>query len=189
MLTTERLVLRQWQGADAEPFAALNADPAVMRHFPAALDRAQSDAAIDRYQQHIQLKGFGFWATALKSTGAFIGFIGINTLKPYLPMAPGIEIGWRLAQPFWHQGYATEGARAALDHAFNALAIAEVWAITTQTNVASQAVMLRLGMRDTQTTFMHPDLPAEHPLALHRTYRISAAHTHTAQKAEPESRG
>ena len=99
-LTTDRLLLRQWRAADREPFATLNADPVVMRHFPTRLSREESDAFADRNEAGIAERGWGLWAVEILATGAFAGFIGLQPLRPVLPFAPGVEIGWRLAAPF-----------------------------------------------------------------------------------------
>ena len=120
-LRTGRLVMRRWQDGDREPFAALNADPHTMRFFPGTLDRAASDAMIDRLEERFEAQGFGMWALEIASTGQFIGFTGLNPLPAGMPGGGGTEVGWRLARAAWHHGYATEAARAALDVAFGIL--------------------------------------------------------------------
>lgn len=115
---TERLRLRQWLPADREPFAALNADPRVMAFLPSRLTRTESDALADRCQHLIQQQGWGLWATTLKASDQFIGFVGLHRPSPQLPCSPGVEIGWRLAFDYWGQGLATEAARAALQVGF-----------------------------------------------------------------------
>ena len=72
-LETPRLLLRQWRAADREPFAALNADPIVMAHFPAPLTREASDTMADRCERLIAERGWGAWAAEIKATGEFIG--------------------------------------------------------------------------------------------------------------------
>lgn len=172
MLETQRLILRQWQDRDLPAFAALNADPEVMRHFPNCLTRAQSDAGALRARQHIDEHGWGFSACELKSTGEFIGFVGITHIKPHLPCAPGVEIGWRLARAHWRQGYASEAARACLQFAFEQLNLEQVLAFTSRGNLASQAVMHKIGMHNTGRDFLHPDLDAAHPLAPHLLFAV-----------------
>lgn len=175
MLDTQRLRLRQWQDSDLPAFAALNADAEVMRHFPKCLSRAESDAGALRARQHIEEYGWGFCACELKSTGEFIGFVGITHIKPHLPCAPGVEIGWRLARHFWRQGYAAEAALACLHFAFQQLQLAEVLAFTTRCNLASQGVMTKIGMHNTGRDFLHPDLPTDSPLQHHLLYAINAS--------------
>src|SRR5580658_6980018 len=100
-LRTERLLLRPWREQDREPFAAINADQAVMEHFPATLSRDRSDALATRIDEHIQRLGYGFWAAELPGRSPFIGFIGIVAADEAMPFAPTIEIGWRLARAHW----------------------------------------------------------------------------------------
>lgn len=173
-LETSRLRLRLWRDEDFAPFAALNADPQVMAHFPATLDRAESDVLAARCQSLIEAQGWGFWATEIKASGDFIGFVGLHRPIAELPFSPCVEIGWRLARPFWGQGYASEAARAALSFAFNDLALAEVVAFTSLENRRSQAVMERLGMRRAEN-FEHPALPPGHPLREHCLYRLAVS--------------
>lgn len=173
-LETSRLRLRPWRDEDFAPFAALNADPQVMAHFPATLDRAESDVLAARCQSLIEAQGWGFWATEIKASGDFIGFVGLHRPIAELPFSPCVEIGWRLARPFWGQGYASEAARAALSFAFNDLALAEVVAFTSLENRRSQAVMERLGMCRAEN-FEHPALPPGHPLREHCLYRLAVS--------------
>jgi RimJ/RimL family protein N-acetyltransferase len=95
---TQRLLLRQWRASDREPFAALNADPIVMAHFPAPLAREESDSIADRCERLIAERGWGAWATEIKATGKFIGCVGLNIPRDDLPVSPCVEILWRLAQ-------------------------------------------------------------------------------------------
>lgn len=179
LLRSPRLQLRQWTSADRAPFAALNADPAVMEHFPAPLDRAQSDALADRIETLIGQQGWGFWAAdGLGAEGGpqFIGFVGLNRPTALLPFNPCVEIGWRLARPFWGRGLATEGARLALRAGFEALGLDEIVAFTAQGNRRSRAVMERLGMRESAAeAFEHPAVPQGHPVRPHVLYRLPRA--------------
>jgi RimJ/RimL family protein N-acetyltransferase len=173
-LTTDRLLLRQWKDSDREPYAALNADPAVMEHFPNVMTRADSDAMVDRIRVGFEQHGFGLWAAEVRETGQFIGFIGLSVPAFEAPFLPGVEIGWRLAKDAWGNGYATEGARAALAYAFGPAGLEQVLSFTATTNKPSQRVMERIGMtHDPADDFDHPRLPAGHPLQRHVLYRIS----------------
>ncbi len=100
-LQTERLCLRAWQPADAAPWAALNADPAVCEFFLARLTRAESDALMARCQAGIDERGWGFWALERLVDGAFVGMVGLNPLTSVFPFAPAVEIGWRLGPGLW----------------------------------------------------------------------------------------
>lgn len=171
---TERLLLRQWRATDRAPFAALNADAKVMRHFPAPLTRAQSDAFAERCQREIEDHGWGSWASECRDTRTFIGFVGLRAVHADLPFAPGVEIGWRLARAYWGRGLATEGARAALRVGFERLGLDDIVSFTAAVNLRSWALMERLGMRHVDD-FDHPLLPPGHALLRHRRYRITAA--------------
>lgn len=173
-IDTPRLRMRQWRAADRAPFAALNADPRVMEHFPSTLDRAASDAIAERCETLIAERGWGFWAVERRDSGDFIGFVGLNVPTAALPFAPCVEIGWRLAHAAWGQGLASEAARAALTTGFETLGLAEIVSFTALSNRRSQAVMERLGMRRTSEDFDHPVLPEGHPLRRHCLYRLNA---------------
>ncbi|MGL4744644.1 MAG: GNAT family N-acetyltransferase [Dermatophilaceae bacterium] len=169
---TARLLLRQWRAADREPFAALNADAEVMRHFPSTLDRAASDALVDREQAAIDERGWGLWALERVADGAFLGVTGLAVPRHPLPCQPCVEVGWRLTRHAWGNGYATEAAGEALRVAFAELRLDEVVSFTSVGNVRSRAVMGRLDMtRDPDGDFDHPALPAGHPLQRHVLYR------------------
>ena len=145
-LRTARLLLRRWRDEDRAPFAAMNADPVVMEHFPSPLTRQESDALVDRIEAHFDEHGYGLWA--VEADGVFIGFTGLVWQTWEASFTPALEVGWRLARAAWGRGYATEAASAALGVAFGAAALARVWSITAVTNVRSQAVMRRLGLVD-----------------------------------------
>ncbi|MEO7285927.1 MAG: GNAT family N-acetyltransferase [Jatrophihabitantaceae bacterium] len=174
ILVTKRLVLRRWQQRDLAPFAALNADPDVMRYFLAPLDRAASDSFVDRIETRFAEHGYGLWAVELRGDGQFIGFIGLARHTFPAHFNPAVEVGWRLARSAWGHGYATEGARAALDYAFGPAQLSEVVSMTAVLNEPSQAVMRRLGMtREPADDFDYPSIPSGHPLRPHVLYRLS----------------
>lgn len=173
-LRTERLLMRRWRTADREPFAALNGDPQTMVYFPATLDRAASDALVDRIEAMFDQQGFGLWALEVVTTGQFIGFTGLNPLPNDVPGGGGMEVGWRLSRHAWHRGYATEAARAALGVAFDGVGLTEIWSMTAVLNEPSQAVMRRIGLSET-ARFDHPRIPAGHPFAPHVMYHLAKA--------------
>lgn len=170
-LETQRLLLRQWKAEDREPFAVLNADPIVMEYFPAPLTREKSDAMADHCERLIAERGWGTWATEIKATGEFIGFVGLNIPRADLPVSPCVEVLWRLAHPHWHKGFATEAARAALHVGFEVVRLQEIVSFTVPSNIRSRAVMERLGMRLDPATFEHPGVPDGHVLRTHCSYR------------------
>ncbi len=104
---------------------------------------------------------------------AFAGMVGLYWVGPELPVAPAVEVGWRLHPDLWGHGYASEAARASLRHGFDVVGLDEIVAFTTTVNARSQAVMVRIGMRrDTDGDFDHPALPEGSPLRRHVLYRI-----------------
>ena len=168
MIETARLILRNWREVDLEPWAVLNADPEVMRHFPGVHTRIESDAMAAKNQDHIDQHGFGLWAVERKDDGVFLGFTGLMGLRESNPLAPGVEAGWRLARHAWGAGYATEAARAAMDDGFGRLGLRQIVAFTATTNLPSQAVMTRLGMiRREDLDFDHPMIEPGHVLRRH----------------------
>ena len=176
-LETPRLLLRGWEPRDAGPFAALNADPEVMRFFPAPLSRARSDLLIARLLAREARDGFCFHVAERKADGRFLGMVGVSRVDlPDTPVDGTIEAGWRFARAAWGQGYATEGAARAISWAFETLGIGEVVAFTARPNLPSQAVMERLGMRrDPARDFAHPLIPEDSPLRDHVTFAVARA--------------
>jgi RimJ/RimL family protein N-acetyltransferase len=175
-LTTPRLRLRRWRESDLEAFAELNGDPRVMENFPKLLPRDESDALARRIEAHFEQHGYGLWAVEVAGAAPFIGFTGLSIPAFEAPFTPCVEIGWRLAWPFWGKGYASEAASAALRFAFEELGLAEVVSFTVPANTRSRRVMQRIGMRHwPQEDFDHPLLAEGHPLRRHVLYRLRRA--------------
>ncbi len=175
-LRTPRVLLRQWKDSDIDAWATMNADPQVRRFFPAVLSRAEAQAEADRIRSGIAQRGWGMWALEVPGLHPFAGFVGLNLPGFDAPWMPAAEIGWRLAPTAWHQGYATEGAMAALHFAFTQLELPQVVAMSVPTNGPSHSVMERIGMvRDRAADFDHPRVPADSPLKRHILHRISPA--------------
>src|SRR5882672_1345206 len=105
-LRTPRLLLRRWRPEDRAAFAEMNADPRVMEFFPAVLTREKSDAVADRIDTHFRERGFGLWAVEIPGLAPFAGFIGLSTPSFEAHFTPCVEVGWRLAAPYWNCGYA-----------------------------------------------------------------------------------
>lgn len=178
IIQTKRLILRQWREEDLESFAQLNADSKVREYFPRLLSRKESDDSVKIMSDHIQRLGWGFWAVSLIQTNEFIGFIGlqdVNFEAPFNNLTPAVEIGWRLAFSYWGKGYATEGAKAALQYGFEKLNLREIVSFTAVKNVRSRHVMEKIGMHyDPKDDFDHPKLPDGHPLKRQVLYRFKS---------------
>jgi RimJ/RimL family protein N-acetyltransferase len=173
ILHTPRLILRPWRDEDADAFAAMFDDPAVMEFLMPVQDRGAIDAIVSRVRSHFDQHGFGWWAAELRDTGAFIGFIGLSYIPFEAHFTPAVEVGWRLVSAYWGRGYATEGARASVEAGFTQLGLTEIVSITVPDNTRSRRVMERIGMtHDLAGDFDHPRLPEGHPRCRHVLYRI-----------------
>jgi RimJ/RimL family protein N-acetyltransferase len=170
-IRTDRLILRAWRDDDLEPWAAMNADPAVREFWPDLLTGERAAEQLREFDGNLRRRGWGWWAVEVAATGQFVGMAGLDPIDDDAPF-DGIETGWRLARDAWGHGYATEAARAAVDHGFDALGLSEIYAIAVAGNERSFAVMRRLGMRPApELDFDDPYVP-EGPLRRCQVYRI-----------------
>ena len=174
-LQTDRLILRQWQSSDLPVFAQINSSKLAMEHFPNQLSRSASDDLAARLANEIATCGWGMWAVELKSTRTFIGFVGLSTPLTQFPFSPCVEIGWRLHPDNWGCGFATEAAKKALEFAFTFLELKEVVAMTATTNHRSEAVMQRLGLKNTKNNFFYPNVSLDSRVSEHLLYKITQA--------------
>jgi ribosomal-protein-alanine N-acetyltransferase len=173
-LRTERTLLRAWRDEDLAPFAHLNADDEVMRWFPSVLSREQSDASAAIIRARLSADGWGLWALEVPGVSTFCGFVGLNKVPFEESFTPAVEIGWRLDRPWWGHGYASEAARACIDHGFGPLGLTEIVSFTATQNVRSRAVMERIGMtHDGEGDFDHPGVPEDSPVRRHVLYRLA----------------
>jgi RimJ/RimL family protein N-acetyltransferase len=171
-LHTARCVLRQWQEPDLAPWADMNADAEVRRHFASVLSAADAYAEAGRCRAAIAQRGWGMWALELPGVLPFAGFVGLNVPHYDAPWIPAVEIGWRLSRAAWGRGYATEAAQAALRFGFERLGLDEVVAICVPDNAPSRRVMDRIGLvRDEAGDFDHPRIEPGHRLRRHLLYR------------------
>jgi ribosomal-protein-alanine N-acetyltransferase len=172
-LETPRLRLRPWREEDLEPLASLNTDPRVMEHFPGCLSRQESQAMAVRLAAHFEKHGFGMWSVEAPGVAEFIGLVGLTVPRFEAAFTPCVEVGWRLAAEFWGRGYATEAARAAVEHGFDQLRLTEIVSFTVPQNQRSRRVMERLGMTHSPgDDFEHPLIDDGHPLRRHVLYRL-----------------
>lgn len=146
---TERLRLRTWDPEDERRFYDIMNVPAVMRWLGGLQTPEEWNAAYQRLRDYERDFGFTFWIVERRCDGEILGFCGLKRAN-----APGgeaiageVEIGWRLREDAWGQGYAKESAIASLDLAFERFAAPQVVALTAEQNVTSQGLMKRLGMR------------------------------------------
>ena len=174
MLQTARLTLRPFTPADLAPFAAINADPQVMRFFPAPYTRAQTAGMLEAFAEKWRSNGLAFAAVEDRSSGELLGMCGLNTPPETLPISPCTEVGWRLTPSAWGKGLATEAAEAWLTWGF-ARGIPEILAFAPSLNAPSLAVMRRLNMTAApDLAFDHPAIPKGHPLRPMKVHRLAA---------------
>jgi len=144
-LETERLLLRWFREDDFEPFCRISADPEVMRFLGDGkpMDSMNTWRQIATFMGHWYFRGYGLWAVEEKSTGNLVGRIGFMNPAGW----PGFELGWTLGRDSWGKGYATEGARRALEYAFTEMDRDHVISLIAPDNLASIKVAERLGER------------------------------------------
>lgn len=145
---TARLILRRFESADIDALSVVFAKPEVWQ-FPygRAFSRAETDAFLKIQMREWEECGFGCWLAIEKATQRVIGYVGIS-VPHFLPeILPAVEVGWRFDPDIWGRGYATEGAAAALDEAFNTLGLDAVCSAPQSINPPSSRVCDRLGMR------------------------------------------
>lgn len=145
VLETERLLLREMGQSDLAALCAILQDDETMYAYEGALSDDEAQAWLDRQMERYARDGFGLWAVVLKETGAMIGQCGLTYQD-----ADGVrvvEVGYLFQRAFWHRGYATEAARACRDYAFDQVGVDTVYSIIRDTNIPSQKVALRNGMK------------------------------------------
>jgi RimJ/RimL family protein N-acetyltransferase len=173
VIETERLILRTWTDEDADAYYLLNQDSKVIEFLLGSLTMKEVKDFIAAMNQQFDKIGYTLFATEEIASGKLIGFIGLNPPKWEAHFTPCVEIGWRLGSQYWNQGFATEGARAALEFGFSKCGLTEVVSFTVPANVRSIRVMERIGMqRDVNGDFAHPKLSPDHQFSKHILYRI-----------------
>lgn len=171
MITTNRLILREWDENDIPELIKMNQDVEVMKYFPSVLSESQSWAFYARVQKHFQENGFGLFVVEDKMRRNFLGYTGFMIANFEASFTPCVEIGWRMNQQYWGNGYATEAAKACLEYAFDELRIQKIFSFTSIHNHKSEAVMQRIGMKKIGE-FSHPKIDKDHYLNMHVVYKI-----------------
>lgn len=153
-LGTPRLDLVPMRSEHLPLLVDLDADAEVLRHI---LGRARTAQEVHAFWGPVcadtaaDAVGLGWWVGFLRGTDAFVGWWDLSPAVATPGSPTAAEAGWRLARRHWRQGYATEGAWAVLDHGFQTVGLARVWAETMAVNLPSRRVMARLGMRHVRT--------------------------------------
>ena len=171
-LETKRLVMREWHHDDLDDFHALNSDPRVMDTLGPLKSREEISNLIVRLQKLQAEYGCCFWALETKADNKLIGWCGMIRGAHDVPVKDKLEIGWRLAFDAWGKGYITEAAKECIAWAAQNFPDEQVWAITSENNVRSRAVMERLDMEYLpDKDFDHPMVDPDSKLLHHVTYR------------------
>jgi RimJ/RimL family protein N-acetyltransferase len=164
---TARLTLRDWREADWPEFWQVTNTPAVMRWLGGVATEEGRAAARTRLESYQRDHGHTFWVVERREDGALLGFCGLKRSNQAGGPQGMMEVGWRLREDAWGQGYAKEAAAAALDLAFDRFGADEVIALTVRRNTASWGLMLRLGMVPRpDLDFESPDFDPEDPLII-----------------------
>lgn len=173
MIDTDRLVLRPWRLKDGAEFMRVTNTPVVMAHLGPLRNPDEAPAMVARQQRMQREHGICFWIVERRADAALLGFCGLER-GDVGPIEGEIEIGWRLREDAWGQGYAKEAALASLAWGWANLDAARIMAITTPANTASWGLMERIGMRRRpELDFGHPEFAPGHPLYAHITYEAS----------------
>lgn len=145
---TERLELRRFRPDDLDALAAIFAKREVWEYpYGRGLDRRETRTFLEGQLEEWEASGLGLWIAALRETGRIVGYVGLS-VPVFLPeILPALEVGWRFDPDAWGQGYASEGARAALREAFTSLGLEDVCSVPQAINPASSRVCERIGMR------------------------------------------
>jgi len=161
---TDRLALRDWREEDWDTFWRVTNTPAVMRWLGGVADETTRTAARARLESYQSDHGYTFWVVERREDGALLGFCGLKRSNQTGGPQGMMEVGWRLREDAWGQGYAKEAAAASLTLAFDRFGADEVIALTVQNNTPSWGLMLRLGMeRREDLDFDSPDFGPENP--------------------------
>jgi RimJ/RimL family protein N-acetyltransferase len=140
-LETARLILRPQQPEDFAPWAAFMADEPSTRYLGGVQAESQAWRGFMSVAGAWAMSGYSMFSVIEKESGRWVGRLG-----PWQPAGwPGTEVGWGVIRDCWGRGYATEGAAAAIDWAFDTLGWTEVIHCIDPDNVASQNVAKRLG--------------------------------------------
>ena len=157
-LETDRLRLRQFRDEDLDAYARITGDVQTMRYLAKGLPFDRDDAwrSLGYIDGHWRIRGYGLWAAEEKASGSLVGRIGL--LQP--DGWPGLEVAWLVARERWGEGLATEGARAALDHAFTVVGERRAVSLIAPANGASIRVAEKLGMHCTESRQINGTLAA-----------------------------
>lgn len=170
-LETEHLRLRQWKTCDFPWYSNITSNKSIMKFFPKTLNKGESDKAAIKFMNLIEQRGWGFWAVEEKSTGKFIGYAGLHAPRTKFSFSPCVEIGWRMSEECWDNGYVLEAGMAIVDCAFNQIGLEEIVYFSSIHNKKAELVIDKLGMHK-EAYFKHSFVEENHYLSDHYLYKI-----------------
>ena len=144
ILQTARLTVRELVPTDLDFMAEMLADAEVMRYYPKRLTRDLSSDWIERQIARYMNDGYGLWLAEDRNSGKPVGQVGL--VRQQINGADETEVGYMIHKPYWRHGFATEGALACRDYAFNTLNKPRVISLVREDNAASRGVAENLGM-------------------------------------------
>lgn len=168
-LESDRVLLRGWLESDLEPWINLNLDPINLRYFPRTYSAEESQESFTRIAERLEENPTGLWAAEEKSSGEFMGFVGIaHQAIDGVSFMPCYEIGWRLDKKYWGKGYATEAATVVLKYGLEEIGIPQIYSYTAVGNLPSIKVMRKIGLRERpELAFEHPKIEVGNPTKSH----------------------
>lgn len=152
-LNSDRIYLQEISQDDYKALSKILQDEEVMYAYNGAFSDEETQNWLDNQLKRYNELGFGLWAVILKETGEMIGQCGL-TIQDCKEQKV-LEIGYLFQKKFWHKGYATEAAKICKEYAFKVLEAESVYCIIRDTNIASQNVALRLGMKKIDSFTKH----------------------------------
>ncbi|MGH2678256.1 MAG: GNAT family N-acetyltransferase [Actinomycetota bacterium] len=153
VLTTRRLVIREFADGDLDPYAAMLGDPETMRYYRRPYSREEAQGFMERNAARYLANGFGVWVLEDGKSGAFLGDCGLA-----VSLVEGIaevEIMWHVARERWRRGIATEAATAVRDHAFSSVGLRRLIALVRPDNEPSRGIAEKLGMEIEREAIYH----------------------------------
>lgn len=171
-LETEHLILRQWKEEDLLPYSKLTSNKEVMKFFPKNLSIEESNAAARKFMGLIEKRKWGFWAVEEKSSSQFLGYAGLHVPSTQFPFSPCVEIGWRMEDKYWANGYVEEVGEEILKDAFNRIGLEDIVYFSSIHNKKAENILRKLGMKKEMILFNHPFVKVEHELSEHYLYRV-----------------
>ncbi len=145
IIETDRLILRELTIGDFEDLHEILSDPETMQHYHKPFDMDKTKSWIAWNIENYAIYKFGLWAVILKAESQFIGDCGITMQNINGKMKP--EIGYHINKRYTNKGYATEAAQACMKYAFEVFGFDEIYSYMKYTNIPSQKVAQKNGMR------------------------------------------